>query len=144
MAIFHFNTSHFKGSFKEVRVGSTISSQRSKTLWIVSAKPWKKLAVELAKINGIPPFIWNTMRQEIPWSLAFVNEWRTKIKTHAIQDTCRVLFWDFFLASGTLGVQRPVKANEKKRTDTWETQVLEISVMDKCGAWKCDIKLETR
>ena len=27
---------------------------------------------------------------------------------------------------------------------TWETQVLEISVMDKCGAWKCDIKLETR
>lgn len=57
---------------------------------------------------------WDPTIYEMPWSLAFVNEWRTKIKTHAIQDTCRVLFWDFFLASGTLGVQRPVKANEKK------------------------------
>jgi len=35
------------------------------------------------------------MSQEIPWSLAFVNEWRTKIKTHAIQ-TLAGYFFEIF------------------------------------------------
>ena len=86
--------------------------QRSKTLWIVSAKPWKKLAVELARED--------TMSDEPRNSLVSCEtsmSGEQKSKPMLFKTLAGYFFWDFFLASGTLGVQRPVKANEKKMAD---------------------------